>query len=116
MSAVQKQPVRVDIGGRAYHLGGADPERTRALARKVDEAINRCVDSLGAGTDRYQLAILAALQIADELAAARDEHQRYRLEIGAACRNLLDDLDSALDGIESDVAALGTRVAAPQRD
>ena len=110
------QPVRVEIGGRAYHLGGADPERTRALARKVDEAINRCVDTLGAGTDSYPRAILAALQIADELAAARDEHQRYRLEIGSASRKLLDDLESAVDGIDAEVAALRAQEPSPQHD
>ncbi len=109
------QRVRVEIGGRAYHLGGADPARTRELARKVDEAINRSADTLGAGTDSYQLAILAALQIADELATARDEHQRYRLEIGAASRKLLDGLQSAVDGIEAEVVALRAQERLPQR-
>jgi len=97
-------------------LGGADPERTRALARKVDDAINRFVDTLGAGTDSYQLAILAALQIADELAVARDELQRYRLEVGAASRKLLDELESAVDGIEAEVAALRAREPSPQHE
>ena len=110
------QRVRVEIGGRAYHLGGADPERTRALARKVDDAINRFVDTLGAGTDSYQLAILAALQIADELAVARDELQRHRLEVGAASRKLLDELESAVDGIEAEVAALRAREPSPQHE
>ena len=110
------QRVRVEIGGRAYHLGGADPERTRELARKVDEAIARFVDTLGAGTDSYQLAILAALQIADELVTARDEHQRYRLEVGAASRKLLADLQSAVDGIEAEVAALRAQEPSPQQD
>ena len=110
------QRVRVEIGGRAYHLGGADPERTRALAQKVDDAINRFVDTLGAGTDSYQLAILAALQIADELAVARDELQRYRLEVGAASRKLLDELESAVDGIEAEVAALRAREPSPQHE
>ena len=110
------QRVRVEIGGRAYQLGGADPARTRELARKVDEAITRCVDTLGAGTDSYQLAILAALQIADELATARDEHQRYRLEVGAASRKLLADLQSAVDGIEAEEAALRAQKPPARRD
>lgn len=110
------QRVRVEIGGRAYHLGGADPERTRELARKVDEAITRFVDTLGAGTDSYQLAILAALQIADELAIARDEHQLYRLEVGAASRKLLADLQSAVDGIEAEVAALRAQEPSAQNE
>lgn len=110
------QRVRVEIGGRAYHLGGADPERTRALARKVDEAIIRCADTLGAGADSYQLAILAALQIADELATARDENQRYRLEVGAASQKLLAELESAVDGIEAEMSALRAQEPSPQRD
>ena len=110
------QRVRVEISGRAYHLGGADPERARELARKVDGAITRCVDTLGAGTDSYQLLILAALQIADELATARDEHQRYRLEVGAASRKLLADLQSAVDGIEAEVAALRAQEPSAQNE
>ena len=110
------QRVRVEIGGRAYHLGGADPERTRGLAQKVDEAINRCVDTLGAGTDSYQLAILAALQIADELATARDEHERYRSELGAASQKLLDELQAAVDGIDDEVAALRDQKPSSQSD
>ncbi len=110
------QRVRVEIGGRAYHLGGADPERTRELARKVDEAITGFVGTLGAGADSYQLAILAALQIADELAIARDEFQGYRLEVGAASRKLLADLQSAVDGIEAEVAALRAQEPSAQND
>ena len=111
-----KQRVRVEIDGRAYHLGGADPERTRALARKVDEAISRFRDTPSAGTDSYQLAILAALQIADELATACSEHERYRSEVGAASRKLLDELQSAVDGIEAEVAALRDPEPSPQGD
>ena len=110
------QRVRVEIGGRAYNLGGADPERTRELARKVDEAITGFVGTLGAGTDSYQLAILAALQIADELATARDELQSYRLEVSAVSQKLLADLQSAVDGIEAEVAALRAQEPSAQND
>ena len=110
------QSVRVEIGGRAYNLGGADPERTRELAQKVDETISRFEDTLGAGSDKYQLAILAALQIADELATLRNLHENYRTEVGAAVRKVMDDLQSGVAEIDDEVAELRTREASSQPD
>ena len=101
-----QQQVRVEIGGRAYNLVSADTERTRRLARKVDDTICRFANRLGEDAGNYQLAILAALHIADELEIARAEHQRYRSGIGTAVRDLLAQLQSASDGINDDVDAL----------
>lgn len=110
------QSVRVEIGGRAYQLGGADPQRTRELAHKVDETISRFEDTLGPGADKYQLAILAALQIADELATARDGHAQYRTEVAAAVRKMLDDLQSGIADIDDEVAALRAQEPSDEPD
>lgn len=113
---MKDQRVRVEIGGRAYHLGGADPERTRRLAQKVDDAISRFAATLGPGADSYQLAILAALHIADELASVSDEHERYRTEIGATVQGLLAELQSRVDVIDEEVGALCARESSSQPD
>lgn len=111
---MKDQRVRVEIGGRAYNLGGADPERTRRLAQKVDEAISRIADTLGAGAESYQLAILAALHIADELATVSDGHERYRADVGATVQELLAALQSGIDGIDEEVDALRARGSPPE--
>jgi len=66
-----KHSVRVHIFGEEYSLRtDADPEHTRAVAAYVDQAIRRVVDT-GAVVESHKAAILAALQITDELFRAR---------------------------------------------
>ena len=72
--------VQVVIGGRTYRLAGGDPEHTRRLARKVDEVMSRFSGSI-VGADDYQVAILTALHIADELSAAEDNYRSYRSRV-----------------------------------
>ena len=84
------------------------------LARKVDETISQFADTLGTGADNYQLAILAALHIADELVMASEEHERYREEIGATVRELLAAMQSGVDGIDKEVDSLRAREFPPQ--
>ena len=63
--------MRVQIFGEEYSLRtDADPEHTRAVAAYVDQAIRRVVDT-GAVVENHKAAILAALQITDELFRAR---------------------------------------------
>ena len=100
------QPIRVEIDGRAYNLGGGDPERTRKLARQVDEAIKHLRDSMGAGADSYQLAILAALGLADELESFRESGDRDRSDIGEAVQGLLTQLEADVESIDKEVDAL----------
>jgi cell division protein ZapA len=62
-----KQVVRVIIVGEEYAIrSDASPEHTRAVAAHVDEAIRRIIES-GSAIDTRKAAILAALQITDEL-------------------------------------------------
>jgi cell division protein ZapA len=70
-----KQVVRVQIFGEEYSLRtDADPEHTRAVAAYVDQAIRKVVDS-GAVVENHKAAILAALQITDELFRMREADQ-----------------------------------------
>lgn len=63
----QRTVVRVRILGEEYTLRTeASPEHTRAVAEHVDRTI-RAIQSGGATMETYKAAILAALQITDEL-------------------------------------------------
>ena len=71
MSA-KRHAVRVTIAGEEYPIrSDASPEHTRAVARHVDRAIR---DVLAGGTviETHKAAILAALQITDELFRERE--------------------------------------------
>lgn len=67
----KKTTVRVSIVGEEYSIRSDEtPEHTRAVAEYVDQAIRRVV-STGAVVETQRAAILAMLQITDELFKAR---------------------------------------------
>ena len=69
--------VRVQIFGKVYQLrGDGDPDRTRRVADLVDRKMGILADSRVAA-DSYRIAVLTALELADELLLLRDaEEQR----------------------------------------
>ncbi len=70
------EQVRVDIFGQSYNLrshhGGEHIER---IARLVDERM-RHISSQMTTHDTVKIAVLAALNIADELQSLKDHHER----------------------------------------
>lgn len=69
MSA-RKQVVKVSILGEEYPLRSeAAPEHVRAVASHVDEAVRRVLN--GGVVETHKAAVLAALQLTDELFKAR---------------------------------------------
>jgi len=60
------QHVTVEIYDQTYHLSGQDPEHVRQLAAQVDAKM-RAVASQGRTVDSLRVAVLAALNLADEL-------------------------------------------------
>ncbi len=72
MSAPRKSSVRVTIMGEEYAIrSDASPEHTRRVAEYVDHAIRQVMNS-GTLIETHKAAILAALQITDELFKARE--------------------------------------------
>jgi cell division protein ZapA len=69
----QPESVSVEIYDQIYHLRGTDPAYIQRLATIVDAKM-RAVSSHGGTVDSLRVAVLAALNIADELATLR---QRY---------------------------------------
>ena len=66
----QSQSVSVDIYDQVYHLRGTDPAYIERLAAIVDAKM-RAVSAQGNTVDSLRVAVLAALNIADELCTAR---------------------------------------------
>ena len=84
----KKSSVKVTIVGEEYTIRSDEsPEHTRAVAKYVDEIIRSLMNS-GAVVESHKAAILAALQITDELFKARQS----RSELATAMRALSGDI------------------------
>jgi len=96
--------VTVDIYDQTYHLSGPDPAQVQRMAAKVDSRM-RAVASTGRTADSLRVAVLAALNLADELARAEDRLQRLEgtldvaesAELHIRAVNLRGLLDSVLE-------------------
>jgi cell division protein ZapA len=76
------EAVSVEIYDQVYHLRGTDPAYIERLAALVDAKM-RAVASQGKTVDSLRVAVLAALNISDELMALRE---RYDALAGSADR------------------------------
>jgi cell division protein ZapA len=65
--------ISVDIYDQTYRLRGEDTEYIRRLAEMVDSKM-RTVASHGKTVDSLRVAVLAALNIADEMAALQQKY------------------------------------------
>jgi cell division protein ZapA len=70
---VENQSIAVDIYDQVYHLRGTDTAYIERLAAIVDAKM-RAVSAHGGTVDSLRVAVLAALNIADELCTARQRH------------------------------------------
>ena len=64
----------VEIYDQIYQLSGTDPEHIERLATLVDGKM-RAVSAAGATVDSLRVAVLAALNFADELVELRARHE-----------------------------------------
>jgi cell division protein ZapA len=84
----RRNVVRVQIVGEEYTIkADASAEHTRAVAQYVDQAIKRVLHG-GSVVETHKAAILAALQITDELFRERDS----RLALDDEMRSLSADV------------------------
>lgn len=67
---IAPQSIAVEIYDQIYHLRGTDPAYIEQLAHMVDSKM-RAVSAHGGTVDSLRVAVLAALNIADELCSAR---------------------------------------------
>ena len=98
------QYVSVDIYDQIYNLRGTDPAHIEKLAALVDAKM-RAVSATGSTVDSLRVAVLAALNIADELFAIRE---RYSTLVGSmdqvnqsqtTLRSRADSLSGLLDAV-----------------
>ena len=103
MAAVTKQPqvqdransVRVEIFDQAYNLRGSDSEYIMKLAEYVDAKM-RAVAEQTHTVDTVRVAVLAALNIADEYHLLKRNHDSGTVEYLKRANNLADALDEVL--------------------
>ena len=77
--------VVVDIYDQIYQLRGTDPGHIERLASVVDSKM-RAVSAHGATVDSLRVAVLAALNIADELLALRTRFEALNAKVVEAGR------------------------------
>jgi cell division protein ZapA len=83
--------VTVEIYDQLYHLSGQDAEHIRELAAKVDAKM-RAVAAQGRTVDSLRVAVLAALNLADELSQAANADAQVGHARAASLRGLLDEV------------------------
>ena len=92
----QPRVVHVEIHGQQYPIrSGLEPAYVAELAAYVDAKIRAASRETPAG-DTLKLAVLAALNIADEYFRARDEQQRHEAAVADRAGELERMLDLAL--------------------
>ena len=90
---IRNQPgyVTVEIYDQVYHLSGQDSQHIRELAAIVDAKM-RAVAALGHTADSLRVAVLAALNLADEISQVRGSDPALGREKAASLRVLLDEV------------------------
>lgn len=89
-------PVRVEIFDQAYNLRGSDPDYILKLAEYVDGKM-RAVAEQTHTVDTVRLAVLAALNIADEYHLLKRNQDSGTVEYLKRAHNLANALDEVLE-------------------
>jgi cell division protein ZapA len=88
--------VRVEIFDQAYNLRGSDPEYILKLAEYVDSKM-RAVAEQTHTVDTVRLAVLAALNIADEYHLLKRNQDSGTIDYLKRANNLANALDEVLE-------------------
>jgi cell division protein ZapA len=83
--------ITVEIYDQTYHLSGQDAAHIRELAARVDAKM-RAVAAQGRTVDSLRVAVLAALNLADELSQAGSADPMLGHARAASLRGLLDEV------------------------
>ena len=97
MAEPEPTSTEIEIYGSVYTVrAGHDREHLRELAKKVDEDMRRIAGQM-TSVDTTRIAILAALNIADELYQSQRRQEGEREEITERLSRLSRTLDDTLD-------------------
>jgi cell division protein ZapA len=98
MSSHNTTATEVEIFGALYHVrGDKDPEYLRELADEVDQKMREIAQQVST-VDTGKIAILAALNLTDELFQCRKHQDGDRVEIEERLQRLAGRLGEALQG------------------
>jgi cell division protein ZapA len=87
--------VRVEIYDQTYHLRGSDPEYINELAEYVDMKM-RLISKQAATVDSLRVAVLAALNIADEFHVLKRKYDSIATDYNERAEQLAGALDEVL--------------------
>ena len=87
--------VQVEIFDQSYNLRGSDPEYIAQLAEYVDNKM-RLISQQAATVDSLRVAVLAALNIADEYHILKRKYDTVAGEYNRRAMDLSGALDEAL--------------------
>jgi len=87
--------IRVEIYDQSYHLRGTDPEYIADLAEYVDSRM-RLISQQAATVESLKVAVLAALNIADELHVLKRKYESLTEDYTTRAEHLSGALDEVL--------------------
>jgi cell division protein ZapA len=87
--------VRVEIYDQTYHLRGSDPEYIAQLAEYVDTKM-RLISQQASTVDSLRVAVLAALNIADEFHMLKRKYDSIDSDYNERAEQLAGALDEVL--------------------
>ncbi|HZU22843.1 MAG TPA: cell division protein ZapA [Terriglobales bacterium] len=93
---MNQQSVRVEIFDQSYHLRGTDAEYITRLAEYVDAKI-RAIAQQTTTVDSVRLAVLAAINIADELHILKRKEESAVSDYRSRAGSLAGALDAVLE-------------------
>lgn len=97
MAAKNATTVDVEIFGSVYHVrGDYDPDHLQQLATLVDRRMRDIGDHVST-IDTAKIAILAALNLADELLKCQQQQEGERVKIMEKVAELTGELSDALE-------------------
>ena len=87
--------IRVEIYDQSYHLRGTDPQYIADLAEYVDTKM-RLISQQAATVESLKVAVLAALNIADELHLLKRKYESLTEDYTTRTEHLSGALDEVL--------------------
>jgi cell division protein ZapA len=109
----QNQSISVDIYDQVYHLRGTDPAYIEHLAELVDSKM-RAVSAHGGTVDSLRVAVLASLNIADELECLRERYAalagsitQSQTTMRSRSASLAGMLDEVFDEVDAPIRRAG---------
>jgi cell division protein ZapA len=97
-TARESTAVAVEIYDQIYQLSGTDAAYIERLAALVDSKM-RAVSAHGSTVDSLRVAVLAALNIADEMIATQARHDKLAAAMGSASSTLSASVQSRADSL-----------------